>query len=76
MKLVCQLCLYAMIKKYISHSELWLKKKKENHCFGGLCHPFFMVTERAALSVHERQLTYKQMERKKAEDGVFKQARK
>lgn len=46
-------------KKSISYSELWHKRKKENHCFGGLCHPSFLVPERAALSAHGRRLTYK-----------------
>lgn len=49
----------------------------ENHCFGGLCHPFFTVPERAALSTHGRKLTYKGMGRKRqVEGGVLLQAGK
>lgn len=57
------MCLYVVVKKYIFSSELWLKKKKKterkkNHGFGALCHPFFMVLERAALSTHGRKLNH------------------
>lgn len=41
------------------------KDRKKNHGFGALCHPFFMVLERAALSTHGRKLIYKEKGREK-----------
>ena len=66
-------------KKYMSYSKWCIKKRKKerkgNHCLGGLCHPSFMVLERAALSAHREH--NKQTEGKgKMEGGVFRPAGK
>lgn len=68
MKLTCQLCLYVMIKSIFFTLSCGLKKM-ENHCFEGLCHSFFTVSERAALSAHGRKLTHKQRNGKEKTSG-------
>lgn len=58
MKLACQFCLYVVIKSIFltlnSVFFFFFFLKKENHCFGGLCHPSSVVHEKAALSAWEK----------------------